>query len=91
LSGTLVEGENRPYNGVGADLKAGAAVVVAPVHTKAPFDTRNVAMKKSIVLSLTDEELQDLYRVLIDRDAEGALRFLDQHMRKKVHQALEGG
>ena len=48
-------------------------------------------MKKSIVLSLTDEELQDLYRVLIDRDAEGALWFLDQHMRKKVLQALEGG
>jgi DNA-binding GntR family transcriptional regulator len=49
------------------------------------------AMKKSIVLSLTDEELQDLYRVLIDRDAEEALRFLDQHLRRKVHQALEGG
>jgi len=48
-------------------------------------------MKKSVVLSLTDEELQDLYRVLIDRDAEGALRFLNQHLRNKVHQALEGG
>ena len=48
-------------------------------------------MKKSIVLALTDQELQDLYRVLIDRDTEGALRFLDEHVRKKVHQALEGG
>ncbi len=48
-------------------------------------------MEKSIVLSLTDEELQDLYRVLIDQDAEGALCFLDRHLRKKVHQALEGG
>ncbi len=48
-------------------------------------------MKKSIVLTLTDEELQELYRVLIDHDADGALAFLDQHVRKKVHQALEGG
>lgn len=48
-------------------------------------------MKKSITISLTDKELQDLYRVLIDRDAEEALRFLDRHLRKKVHQALEGG
>jgi hypothetical protein len=54
-------------------------------------DGENGTMKKSIVLSLTNEELQDLYRVLIDRDAEGALRFLDRHLRKKVYQALEGG
>lgn len=52
---------------------------------------KGLTMKKSIVLALTDEELQDLYRVLIDRDAGEALRFLDQHLRKKVHQALEGG
>ena len=54
-------------------------------------DEEGLAMKKSIVLALTDEELQDLYRVLIDRDAGEALHFLDQHLRKKVHQALEGG
>jgi hypothetical protein len=48
-------------------------------------------MKKSILLLLTDEELQDLYRVLIDRDAEEALIFLDRHLRKEVHRALEGG
>lgn len=49
------------------------------------------AMKKSIVVALTDRELQDLYRVLIDRDAEGALCFLDQYLGRKVRQALEGG
>ncbi len=54
-------------------------------------DGETPAMKKSIVLSLTDEELQDLYRVLIDRDTEEALHFLDRHLRKRVHQALEGG
>jgi len=48
-------------------------------------------MKKSIVLAITDEELQELYRVLIDRDAEGALAFLDQHLRSQVRQTLEGG
>ena len=54
-------------------------------------DGKNGTMEKSIVLSLTNEELQDLYRVLIDRDAEEALRFLDEHLRGQVHQALEGG
>ena len=54
-------------------------------------DEKGSAMKKSIALLLTDEELQDLYRILIDRDAEEALCFLNQHLRKKVRQALEGG
>lgn len=54
-------------------------------------DPESRVMERSIVLSLTDEELQDLYRILIDRDAAEALRFLDQHARKKVLQALEGG
>jgi hypothetical protein len=48
-------------------------------------------MQKSLVIVLGDQELLDLYRVIIDRDADGALAFLDQHVRKKVHQALEGG
>jgi DNA-binding GntR family transcriptional regulator len=54
-------------------------------------DGENGAMKKSILLLLSDEELQELYRMLIDRDAEAALRFLNQHLRKEVHQALAGG
>ena len=66
MSGALAYSGNRPYNGVGTDVRAGAAVVAAPVRTKARFGTRNVAMKKSVALSLTDEELQDIYRVLID-------------------------
>jgi len=48
-------------------------------------------MKKALALSLTEEELLDLCRVLIDRDEAGALGFLDQHLKKKVNQALEGG
>jgi len=48
-------------------------------------------VKKSIVLALTDKELQELYRILVDRDEKEALVFLDRHLRKKVRQALEGG
>lgn len=48
-------------------------------------------MKKSLSIVLSDEELLDLCRILIDRDEEGALAFLDQYLKKKVDQALEGG
>lgn len=48
-------------------------------------------MRKGLTLVLSDEELLDLCRVIIDRDAEGALEFVSRHLRKKVEQALEGG
>jgi len=48
-------------------------------------------MKEALVIPLSDEELLDLYRILIDRDETGALAFLDRHLKKKVNQALEGG
>ena len=48
-------------------------------------------MKKSLIISLTDEELLDLYRVIIDQDAEASLEFVTRHLKKKVIQALEGG
>jgi regulator of sigma D len=48
-------------------------------------------MKKALVVPLSDEELLDLCRILIDHDEAGALAFLDQHLKKKVNQALEGG
>ena len=53
-------------------------------------DEKGPAMKESASLSLTDEELQDLYRIWVDRDADEPLRFLDRHLRKQLHQALEG-
>ena len=43
------------------------------------------------MLLLSDEELLRLFRVLIDRDEAGALEFLDQHLKKQIRQALEGG
>ncbi len=48
-------------------------------------------MKKALVIPLSDEELLDLCRILIDRDDAGALEFLNRHLKKKVNQALEGG
>lgn len=48
-------------------------------------------MKKGLVIILTDEELVDLCRIILDRDAEGALEFLDRHLKKPAQQALEGG
>jgi hypothetical protein len=48
-------------------------------------------MKRALVVALTDEELLELCRVLLDRDEAGALRFLDSHLANKVTKALEGG
>jgi len=48
-------------------------------------------MKKALVIPVTDEELQELYRVVLDGDAEGALRFIREHLRRPLLQALEGG
>ncbi len=49
------------------------------------------AMKKGLTIVLTDEELLELYRIILDRDAEGALEFLDRHLKKPAQRALEGG
>ena len=65
--------------------------LVNPRSESVSEESRGYAMQKSLVIVLSDQELLDLYRVLIDRDADGALAFLDHHVRKKVHQALEGG
>jgi len=48
-------------------------------------------MKRALVVPLTDEELLDLCRILLDRDEKDALRFLDEHLKKPANEALEGG
>jgi len=48
-------------------------------------------MKRTLMLPVTDEELVELCRILLDRDQEGALQFLEEHLRGKVNQVLEGG
>jgi hypothetical protein len=47
-------------------------------------------MKKSISLTLTDEEIMELQRILLDEDREEALRFLKKHLNKKVQEVISG-
>ena len=48
-------------------------------------------MKKALVIPLTDKELQEVYRILIECDKDAALEFLDTHARAPLHKAMEGG
>lgn len=48
-------------------------------------------MKKALVIPVTEKELQELYRILLDRDKDAALEFLDVHARAPLRQAMEGG
>jgi hypothetical protein len=48
-------------------------------------------MKKAINLTLEDEEIIELMRILLDEDAEGSLIFLKTHMKGKARELLEGG
>jgi hypothetical protein len=48
-------------------------------------------MKKALVIPLTDQELQEVYRILVGRVEDAALEFLDAHVRAPLHKALEGG
>jgi hypothetical protein len=48
-------------------------------------------MKKALVIPLTEKELQEVYRILLDRDKDAAWGFLNEHAREPLHQALEGG
>ena len=48
-------------------------------------------MKKGLTLTLEDAELVELCRVLIDKDAVGALEFLQAHLKGKARDLLEGG
>ena len=47
-------------------------------------------MKKSIILTLTDEELIELVRIIVDEDGEAALRFLKRQVGDKARRVLEG-
>jgi len=47
-------------------------------------------MKKSIVLTFSDEELFDLERIMLDSDSAGALKFLKKHLEREVKAAVSG-
>jgi pyruvate-formate lyase-activating enzyme len=48
-------------------------------------------MKKMLAIPLDDEEIIELCRVLMDKDAEGALEFLQTHVKGMARDLLEGG
>jgi hypothetical protein len=48
-------------------------------------------MKKSISLVLEDDDLLELIRILLDDDADEALKFIKIHFKGKARELLEGG
>jgi hypothetical protein len=48
-------------------------------------------MKKGINLTLDDEDLIELIRIMLDDDEKGALIFLKAHFKGKAWELLEGG
>ena len=47
-------------------------------------------MKKSIVLAISDEELFELERIMLDNDRDGALKLMKKHLESKVRAAITG-
>ncbi len=48
-------------------------------------------MLKPMIIPLSETEIQELYRILLDEDQAGALAFLQRHARSKVRELMEGG
>jgi hypothetical protein len=48
-------------------------------------------MKKGFTLTLEEQELIELIRILMDDDADSALIFLKIHFKGKARELLEGG
>ncbi len=46
---------------------------------------------QALTIMVTDEELQEIYRIMIDGDQSAAFAFLQVHLRSKVREAMEGG
>lgn len=48
-------------------------------------------MKKMLSVALEDEDVLELCRILLDRDENGALHFMEEHLKGKAVELLEGG
>lgn len=79
----------RPSNGCGE--RCPSTFPTLSTSSTGGQQNRGRLVKHGLVIPLDDEELLHLYRILVDRDEAGALAFLDQHLRKKALQELEGG
>jgi hypothetical protein len=49
-----------------------------------------VNVKKSIVLSLSDEDLFELERIMLDNDGKGALKVLKKYLEHEVNAVISG-
>lgn len=48
-------------------------------------------MQRRFVVAVSEAEAVRLYRILLDRDCDEALAFLEEHTRKPLQSFLEGG
>lgn len=48
-------------------------------------------MQRRFVISVPEAEAIRLYHILLDKDKDEALAFLEEHARKSLHDFLEGG
>lgn len=48
-------------------------------------------MKKVLQAPLTEADILELMRILMDEDAEGALMFMQIHFKGKARELIEGG
>ena len=48
-------------------------------------------MKMVLLVPLEEKELQELLRLLLDRDEEAALAFAERHLKPAAHRALDSG
>lgn len=48
-------------------------------------------MERRFVITVSEAEALRLYHILLDRDEQEALAFLEEHARKSLHDFLEGG
>ncbi len=46
-------------------------------------------MKSVLTIPLEDEDIIELYRILMDKDAEGALEFLRTHVKSQARDLLD--
>ncbi len=46
-------------------------------------------MKNVLTIPLEDEDIIELYRILMDKDAEGALEFLRTHVKSQARDLLD--
>lgn len=50
-----------------------------------------MSKKRALVVPLDEAQIQELQRILLDRDEAAALAFLEKHVKPAAHSVLDGG